>query len=281
MVEPWPDPHQLVGQKLSQYKITGYLGRGGMGYVYKGRQTSLERDVAIKMMLPHLASDPKFGARFRRESHAVANLDHPHIVQIYDFGQEGGMYYMVMPYIPGGTLKTYLEDFKARDARVPVDAIVRILTQVGSALQHAHENGVLHRDIKPGNVMLYSVNQVVLTDFGLAKIVGSDLSTSSSNPFGTIAYMAPEQFEDASSVDQRADIYALGITLYEMAAGRVPFEGSPVKVMNQHLKVQPPDLRQFRDDLPDVIIRLIEKALAKDPAKRFQTVRAMLDALKA
>lgn len=270
----------LVGQTLGQYQITARLGRGGMGDVYKAHQPSLNRDVAIKVMLPHIASDEGFGVRFQREARTVAALRHPHIVQIHDFGQENGIHYMVMEYISGENLKDHLQTVNARGEQMPIDDVVRIITQLAEALHYAHGQVLLHRDIKPSNVMLTPSGDAILTDFGLVKIVEGTQFTGS-NMVGTPAYMAPEQINDPSTVDRRTDIYALGVMLYEMATGRVPFDAvSPAAVIFKHLQEPLPEPRRLRTDLPDFIVHIIKKALAKEPEQRYQTMQEMLDVLK-
>jgi serine/threonine protein kinase len=272
--------NDLVGQRLGQYQIVARLGRGGMADVYKAHQLSLDRDVAIKVMLPHIAADAGFSARFQREARAVAGLRHPHIVQIHDFGQENGIYYMVMEYISDENLKTHLQAVKAQGEQMPVPDIMRIVMQIGEALHYAHGQGLVHRDVKPSNVMLTPVGEAVLTDFGLAKIVAGTKFNSSSL-VGTPAYMAPEQINESTTVDRRADVYALGVVLYEMATGQVPFDAdTPVAVIFKHLQEPLPDPRHLRPDLPNFIVRIIEKALAKEPEQRYQTVQEMLDALQ-
>jgi serine/threonine protein kinase len=275
-----PAPGDLVGQTLGQYQITARLGAGNMADVYKAYQPSLDRAVAVKVMLPHIASDEGFSARFRREARAIASLRHPHIVQIHDFGQESGIYYMVMEYIPGENLKTHLQGITARGEQMPLDSALRVVSQIGEALQHAHEQGLLHRDVKPSNVMLASSGEAILTDFGLAKIIGGSQVTGSSI-VGTPAYMAPEQIQGSSTIDRRADVYALGVTLYEMVTGELPFDAdAPIGVILKHLQEPLPDPCESRPDLPGFIVRIIEKALAKKPGQRFQTVKEMLDALE-
>ena len=269
----------LVGRMLGNYQITAHLGRGGMSDVYKAHQPSLNRDVAIKVMLPHIATDEGFSARFQREARAVAALRHLHIVQVYDFGYESGTYYMVMEYIDGGNLKDLLEMYAMRGRRMPLEDILRITAQVGDALYYAHGHNLVHRDVKPGNVMLNTAGEAILTDFGLAKIVAGTRFTGS-NMVGTPAYMAPEQINESSVVDRRADIYALGVVLYEMAIGQAPFPGdTPAAVLYKHLHAPIPDPRVLRPDLPDTVAWAIQKALAKEPAQRYQTVHEMLDDL--
>jgi serine/threonine protein kinase len=270
----------LMGQTLGQYQIIARLGRGGMADVYKAYQPSLDRDVAIKVLLPHVAANEGFSTRFQREARAAAALRHPNIVQVFDFGEEDGIHYMVMEHVCGENLKTHVRNIGAPGKQMALDDVLRIITQVGNALHYAHEQGLVHRDVKPANAMLTPTGEVILTDFGLAKIIEGTQFTSS-NIVGTPAYMAPEQIQDSASVDRRTDVYALGVMLYEIATRRVPFEAdTPAAVIVKHLQESPPDPRQIRSDLPDFLVRIIEKAMAKEPEQRYQTVQEMLDALE-
>lgn len=270
----------LVGQQLGQYQITDQIGRGGMAEVYKAYHPGLALYVAIKVMLPHLASDEGFSDRFQREARAAAALRHPHIVQVFDFGQQDDFYYMVMEFIPGDNLKSHLRTIE----QIPIEDIMSIMTQVGEALEYAHNEGLLHRDVKSANVMMRSTGsgsaqEAILTDFGLVKIIeGSQVSSSGFG--GTPAYMAPEQIERSIPLDRPVDVYSLGIVLYEMVTGQVPFDAdSPTALLFKHLQELPPDPRQLRPDIPDHFVQVIEKALAKEPEQRYQTVQEMLDAL--
>jgi hypothetical protein len=271
--------NDLVGQTLGQYQITAHLGRGGMADVYKAHHPSLKRDVAVKVMLPHIASDEGFSVRFQREARAVAALRHPHVVHIYDFGQENGIYYMVMEFISGGNLKALLQDVSEQGEQMALDDVLRITTQVGEALHYAHEHGLVHRDVKPSNIMLTPGEDAILTDFGVARIVGGTRLTNS-NLVGTPAYMAPEQISESATVDRRADVYALAVVLYEITTGQVPFDAdTPAAVIFKHLNEPLPDPRLLRPELSGAFVGIIEKALAKDPEQRYQTVQEMVDVL--
>ncbi|MBN2005212.1 MAG: serine/threonine protein kinase [Anaerolineae bacterium] len=273
-------PDNLVGETLGNYQLTERLGRGGMGDVYKAYDSNLARDVVVKIMLPHLANDKGFNDRFRREAQAIASLRHQNIVQIYDFSQQNNLYYMVMEYVAGQDLQVYLQTLQESGEQMPLTDALHIIRQIGSALDYAHNRGILHRDIKPSNVMLRANKEAILTDFGIVKII-SETKTTSSSPIGTPAYMAPEQIDLSYPVDQRADVYALGILFYEMLAGSVPFQAnSSEAILNQHLVKPLPDLRQYRLDIPDNVFAILEKMLAKNPEQRYQNAYTLLSELE-
>lgn len=271
----------LVGQTLGSYQIISRLGRGGMADVYKAHQPALERDVALKVMLPHIITDAEFSARFRQEAQTAAKLSHPNIIHIYDFGKEYEIYYIVMELVSTESLKTRLQTLHERREQMSVAEAIRIIMQIGSALQYAHSQGVFHRDVKPANVLLAPTGQAILSDFGLVKLVDSSQKITSSEVMGTPAYIAPEQIHKSSTVDHRVDIYALGVMLYEMLAGQVPFDAdTPAAIIYKQLSASIPNLRQFRSDVSDYLVNIVEKALMKDPEQRYQTVQAMLDDLQ-
>ncbi|MBN2393688.1 MAG: protein kinase [Anaerolineae bacterium] len=271
----------LVGQTIGPYQIVSRLGRGGMADVYKARQTTLDRDVAIKVMLPHIITDEGFNARFQREAQTAAKLHHSNIVRIYNFGQENDIYYIVMEYVSSENLKMRLQALREHGERISVTEAIRITLQIGFALQYAHNQGVLHRDIKPANVLLSPSGTAILSDFGLAKLVDSSQRLTGSDVIGTPAYMAPERINESETVDHRADIYALGVMLYEMIAGQVPFDAdTSAAIIYKHLLTPVPNLRQFRTDIPDYLVAVVEKALEKEPQQRYRTVEAMLDDLQ-
>ncbi|MBI5653155.1 MAG: tetratricopeptide repeat protein [Chloroflexi bacterium] len=253
-------------QSFGKYVVTKSLGKGGMAEVFLARDPLLERNVAIKVIHPHLATDPGFGERFRREAKLVASLRHAHIVQLYDFDIQNDQPFMVMEFLDAGTLK----DRFAKTRAMPFAEIAHILDAIASALDFAHARGAVHRDVKPTNILFTSNDEPVLADFGIAKIVGDAAQLSASGAIvGSPAYMAPEQAA-SKPVDTRADIYALGVVLYEMLTGRVPFQGdSPTAVLMQHLNAPPPPPRQFNANIPDVVQQVVLQALAKNPAERF------------
>jgi serine/threonine protein kinase len=262
----------MAAQTFGKYIVTRRLGRGGMAEVYCARHPTLDREVAIKVIHPHLASEAGFTDRFCREAKLVASLRHPHVVQLYDFDVVNDQPFMVMEYLEGGTLKARLMQNHARGTTMPLDQVARYLNAIASALDYAHAHGAVHRDIKPANILFTAPGEPVLSDFGIAKIMGESLQFSTSSAIiGTPAYMSPEQAA-SKPVDVRSDLYSLGIVLYEMVTGHVPFEGdSPTAVMLQHLTTPPPPPRQFNPNIPEPVQAVILKALAKNPDSRFQS----------
>lgn len=272
----------LTGKTLGNYRVVERIGRGGMATVYKAYQPALERYVAIKVIHEQLAAeDEQFLKRFRREAKAVAALRHPNIVQVFDFGTEDGTSYMVMEYLEGTTLKAELNELAERGETMSLEEVRRIFQAVASALEYAHRQGMVHRDIKPANVMLTTKGDVVLTDFGIARIVGGTQYTATGALTGTPAYMSPEQGQGERG-DERSDIYALGVVLYEMVTGRVPFDAdTPLAVILKHISAPLPLPRQLNPAIPEAVEQVILKALAKDPNDRYQTVAQMAEALEA
>lgn len=266
----------LVGRTLGQYEILEELGRGGMATVYKAYQPSLGRYVAIKVLPPYHAEAEVFRARFLREARAVARLEHPHILPIYDFGHEGELSYIVTKYVEGGTLKDQLgEPFDLQRAAA-------IITQVAAALDYAHDQGIIHRDVKPSNILLDHGEWALLTDFGLAKMIGASVRiTGSGVGIGTPAYMSPEQGQGLE-VDRRSDVYSLGVILYEMLTGRTPYEAdSPLSVMVQHITKPLPLPRAVNPEIPVEVERVIIKALVKDRNYRYARAGDLATALRA
>jgi serine/threonine protein kinase/Tfp pilus assembly protein PilF len=288
----------LTGQRLGKYEIKERLGRGGMAEVYKAYHPGLDRLVAVKVLHPHLAETADFLGRFRREAQAVARLRHPHIVQVHDFDVEGEQHYMVMEYLEGVSLKTHLDDLFTRGERMPVDEVLSLFRALLDAVGYAHAQGMIHRDLKPANIMLEvkdeggrrkdenssflphpSSLRVVLTDFGIAKILGGSTFTVSGLTIGTPTYMSPEQCSGEPG-DARSDLYSLGVVLYECLTGQVPFQGeTTVAVLLKHLNEPIPPLRETRPELPASLERVVEKALAKKPEDRFQSAGEMWAAL--
>jgi basic membrane lipoprotein Med (substrate-binding protein (PBP1-ABC) superfamily)/ABC-type phosphate/phosphonate transport system substrate-binding protein len=268
--------HDLIGQTLGQYRIIEQLGKGGMATVFKGFQPSLERYVAIKVLPPYFAHEEGFSERFDREAKAIARLEHPHILPIYDHGQDREVSYIAMKYVDAGTLK----DIEAGGPMSPEQAL-EIISQTAEALDYAHNLGIIHRDIKPANILMDRGSWVLLTDFGLAKMVeGSQQLTASGVGVGTPAYMAPEQGQ-GRPVDGRADIYSLGIVLYEMLTGCVPYEAeTPLAVVLKHVTEPLKMPRLVNPSIPEAVELVILKALAKEPDDRYQTVGEMATALR-
>jgi tRNA A-37 threonylcarbamoyl transferase component Bud32 len=262
----------MLGRTIGKYRIVEHLGRGGMAEVYKAYQPNLDRYVAVKMMHAFLSDEKEFLARFEREAKVVATLRHPNIVQVYDFDVEGGVYYMVMEYITGETLKARMQNLEGNDAWISLDDAARIILAVGSALKYAHERGMVHRDVKPANVMITLDGQVILTDFGIAKIVSASNLTASGAMVGTPSYMAPEQGMGQPG-DERSDIYSLGVMLYQLVLGRLPFDAdTPLAVVLKHINDPLPLPKALKPDISDDLNRVILKALAKNPTDRYQKV---------
>jgi len=265
----------LTGRALGQCRLLEHLGSGGMATVYKAYQPSLDRYVAVKVLPPYLAQTRGFAARFRREARAIARLNHPNILPVYDSGQEGELSYIVMRYVEGGTLQEML------GKPLPLDRVVELITQVGGALDYAHQEGIIHRDVKPSNVLMDKGEWALLSDFGLAKMVETSVKlTETGVGIGTPAYIAPE-LGKGEPADERSDIYSLGIMLYEMLTGRVPFEAqSPMAVVLDHISTPLPVPRSINPDIPEPVEQVLLKALAKDPADRFQRMGQMVTALQ-
>ncbi|MBI3158794.1 MAG: protein kinase [Chloroflexi bacterium] len=271
------NPGMYSGLTLGEYTVQDLLGKGGMGEVY--RAAGGGKTAAIKILPGGVAEDREFYARFSREAKLTLSLAHPHIVRMFDYGEEQGTAYMAMEYIEGQHLGAFL---KSRGP-LPLEVALIILRQVAEALDHAHAAGFIHRDVKPGNIMLRKqasgALDAVLMDFGVAKVKESQTMLTGTGVVGTIDYMAPEQIKEATTVDQRADIYALAVVVYEMLTGTRPFKGSAAQVMFMHLQQPPPDPRDENPAIPAGAALAILKAMAKDPAGRFDSAGAFVDAL--
>lgn len=268
----------MNARKLGKFEILERLGRGGMAEVYRARQPSLDRFVAIKVLHPFLADDPEFTARFEREARNIARLKHANIVQVHDFetDSETETYYMVMELIDGPTLKDVLERLNSRGEHMDVRDALRITRDAASALAYAHSLSMVHRDVKPANLMLDRGHRVVLTDFGIARIMSSSQLTSGTAMVGTPAYMAPEQgLGDAG--DERSDLYSLGAILYQMVTGRLPYDGeTPLSVVLKHLNDPIPSARTVNKEVPVSVDTLIQRLMAKDPTERYQTANELI-----
>ncbi len=267
----------LVGQSIDRYHILEQLGEGGMAVVYKAYDTRLERDVAIKVILPSYEHTDKFLKRFEREARALAKLSHPNIVGVIDYGQYNNLPYLVMEYLPGGTLKEKVHQ------SMPWQEAAWLLAPIARALAFAHQQGILHRDIKPSNILITQSGEPMLSDFGLAKILEAQDSadlTGSTGVVGTPAYMAPEQIT-GNAVDRRADIYALGIVFYELVTGRTPYRAdTPAAVMIKAATEPMPRPTEFISYLPDHVERVILKALDRNPDNRYQTMDELAQVLE-
>lgn len=264
-------------ESIGQYQVEAQVGIGGMATVFKAHHARLGRDVAIKVMHPNFLQDPNFRARFEREARIVARLEHPNIVPVYDFADYDGKPYLVMKYIEGDTLKEY-----ARDNALMMSDKVTLLEKVAGALSYAHKQGILHRDIKPSNILIDGNGTPYLTDFGLARIAQSGESTMSADMMlGTPHYISPEQAQGKIDLDARTDVYSLGIIMYELLAGRVPFKGdSTYAIVHDHIYTPPPLPSEFNDAITPPVEAVLLKALAKNPQDRYDTPDAMVADLK-
>lgn len=261
----------LTGQTLGPYRFTEKLGRGGMATVYKAYESGLDRYVAVKVMRQYLTSDPEFKTRFQREAKAIARLDHHNIMPVYSYGEEQGLNFIATRYVDGGTLKEIM------GKPMSLEQTVKIISGVARALGYAHQRGVVHRDVKPANVLLASGDWPLLADFGLARMMeGVTHVTQTGVGMGTPTYMSPEQGE-GKEIDGRSDIYSLGIMLYEMLTGEAPFQAdTPVGVVVQHITAPLPLPRKINPDIPEAMERVILKAVAKNPQDRYQTTDELI-----
>jgi predicted Ser/Thr protein kinase len=270
-----------IGSTLGRYQIIGRLGQGGMASVYKAFQPSLEREVALKVLRAGFAQDEEFLDRFRREAKAIAHLRHAHIVQVFDFEEVDGRAFMAMEYLDGGTLKEHMAELAKNGQRLSQDEVVSIVSQVADALAYAHRLGIVHRDVKPSNVMLLTDGRAVVTDFGIAKVLSGTQHTQTGVGVGTPEYMSPEQGQ-GKGIDQRADIYSLGVMTYELLTGRVPFTAdTPLAIVLAHMRDPLPLPSQIEPSVGPATERVLLKALAKDPEHRYESARAFADALGA
>lgn len=270
-----------IGQTLGgRYRIDSLLGQGGMSAVYKAYDPNLKRVVAVKLIHAHLAEDPKFLTRFEEEAAAVAQLRHPNIVQVYDFNHDGDLYYMVQEFVAGETLQERLRRLNRSARRMPLAEATRAIQNICEATGYAHRRGMIHRDIKPANIMLDVHGQAILMDFGIVKILGGDRHTATGAVVGTALYLPPELIR-GEAPDPRSDLYSLGVTLFEAVSGRPPFEAdSAMTLMMMHLHDPLPDLRSLRPDVPEALIEVIEKSLAKDRDARYPAMSALAAALQ-
>ena len=266
-----------VGDVVGSYHVTAKLGQGGMATVFQAKHVQLDRDVAIKVMHQNFLEDEGFRMRFRREAQIVASLEHPHIVPVYDFNEESENPYLVMKYIQGKTLKEHLSR-----GVLSLDQIVHVMTAVADALTYAHRKGVLHRDIKPSNIVIDSDNVPYLADFGLARIAKAGESTMSADMLlGTPLYISPEQAKGQKNLDGRADIYSLGIVLYELVVGRVPYSAdTPYSIIHDHIYTPLPLPSSINEEIPPDVEDVLLKALAKQPEERFDTANEMINAFR-
>ena len=263
----------LAGRQFGAYEVLEELGSGGMGKVYRAKNVMLERIVALKTLTPFLSSDEGFVQRFLKEARVAARLNHPNIVQIYDFGCVEGIHYLAMEYVDGQSLRAILKHgrFSERDA-------ILVIRQAVRALGVAHAIGIVHRDVKPDNLMLTSKGELKLVDLGVAKRMDEEGQglTATGQAVGTPHYISPEQIRGLKDIDARSDIYSLGATFYHLVTGQAPYKGtSGALVMSMHLTAPLPDPRQFEPSLSEGLCRVLRKAMAKDPDERYPDVGAL------
>ncbi len=265
-----------VGTRIGPYEITAKIASGGMGEVYHARHRAMQRDAALKVLLPSLAEDAEFIQRLHREAKAVAALRHPHIVEIYDANVETEPYYLAMEYLPGGSLQGQLTQLRQKGQRMSIPDALSITRQMASALDYAHNKGFIHRDIKPSNVLIAEDGRYVLTDFGIAASQQGTKLTKTSVSMGTPEYMSPEQAQGLA-LDRRSDLYSLGVMLYEMLSGTVPFTAdTPLGVAFKHVRETPQSVAKLRADLTAGVKSIVERAMAKKQADRFQSAAELI-----
>jgi predicted Ser/Thr protein kinase len=269
----------LVGRRLGKYEIQAEIGKGGMGVVYQGYDPLLDRKVAIKVLAPHLVREPGYVERFLREAQSAARLKHPGIVTIYDVGHDQSdrenWYYIVMEYLEGQALAQILRQRGA----LPNDQVLAIVRRLGEALDCAHHYGLVHRDVKPGNIVVDAAGHATLTDFGVARAAGRATLTRAGALLGTPQYMSPEQAQ-GEGVDHRTDIYSLGVVAYEMLTGQVPYGATtPHAILHQLIYEPPPSVRSRRPDLPAEVDQVLAVVLAKNSANRYETASSFAEAL--
>jgi len=288
----------LIGRTLGNYRIVSPIGQGGMAEVFKGYQPTLDRYVAVKVLSPRFAADPEFFERFQREAAAVARLHHPNIVQVFDFGNAESLTYMVMEYIPGPTLKERIRTVRGLGQQMSHREVVVVTQQIASALDHAHANGLVHRDVKPANILLRATDfeqatltpststqlvqngYAVLTDFGVVKMLEGLKFTATGMTMGTPDYMSPEQAR-GEDVTSSSDIYALAVVVYEMLVGQLPFYAdTPLAVLLKHMNDMPPKPHTVLPELPIGVDLVLGRALAKTPAERYATASDFSNALE-
>ncbi|GAB5492249.1 MAG: hypothetical protein Phog2KO_24640 [Phototrophicaceae bacterium] len=271
----------LIGKKLGDYNIEGVLGTGGMARVYRGYDDNLDRYAAIKVIEPQLIAsteENEYRERFLREARAIARLNHPHIVSIYQFNQIGNVYYIAMEYAKGDNLRDILKGYIKDGQIMPTDRLLKILSDIASALDYAHQQQIIHRDIKPSNIIVSEKDNAVLTDFGLAL---NATEGTIGNTFGSVHYIAPEQAISSAQAVAQSDQYSLGIVAYELLTGRVPFDdASAMSIALKHISDPPPPPTELNPNIPAEVEQVLMRSLDKDPTKRFDTAKEFVSAME-
>ncbi|RBP95194.1 serine/threonine-protein kinase [Cytobacillus firmus] len=262
----------IKGRRLSgRYKILDMIGGGGMANVYLAHDMILDRDVAVKVLRMDFAEDEEFIRRFHREAQSATSLAHPNIVSIYDVGEEDSIYYIVMEYVDGQTLKQYIQ----QNSAIRIDDALEIMKQLTSAISHAHQNHIIHRDIKPHNILIDRHGNVKITDFGIAMALSATSITQTNSVLGSVHYLSPEQARGGMA-NRKSDIYSLGIVMFELLTGRLPFSGeSAVSIALKHLQSETPSLKRWNPSIPQSVENIVLKATAKDPFHRYDSVEEM------
>lgn len=267
----------MIGKRLNgRYKIIDIIGGGGMANVYLAHDMILDRDVAVKMLRLDFANDEEFIRRFHREAQSATSLAHPNIVSIYDVGEENDLYYIVMEYVDGQTLKQYIQ----QNSPLRVEEAVDIMQQLTSAISHAHHNHIIHRDIKPHNILIDPAGTVKITDFGIAMALSATAITQTNSVLGSVHYLSPEQARGGMA-NRKSDIYSLGIVMFELLTGRLPFSGeSAVSIALKHLQSETPSVKRWNPNIPQSVENIVLKATAKDPFHRYNSVDEMEEDLR-
>lgn len=267
----------MLPEKIGRYEVKSELGRGGMAAVYLAFDPRFKREVAVKVLPPQLLADPIYRARFEREAQTIAALEHPAIVPVYDFGEEEGQLYLVMRFMPGGSLAD-----KLNQGTLQPGEVVHIIARITSALDQVHARGIIHRDLKPGNILFDQYGEAYLSDFGIARLTEATTTLTGAAIVGTPAYMSPEQARGDLDIDGRSDLYAVGAIIFQMLSGKLPYESTtPLGLAMKHITDPVPSISQVRPDLPPTYNQVIETAMAKDPTQRFQTGEDLANALGA
>jgi tRNA A-37 threonylcarbamoyl transferase component Bud32 len=272
-------PDSLIGTRFDEYELRALLGKGGMARVYRGVDIRLQRTVAIKVIDTPYRQNTDYGTRFQREAQAIARLEHPNVVRLYRYGEKDGVLYMAMQYVEGTDLQNVLDSYRSSQEFMSAEDLLHVIRQVCAALDYIHQKGVIHRDVKPSNVMLDKDGQALLADFGLALL--TEMGTRG-EILGSPTHVAPEQAISSAKAVPQSDLYSVGVILYEMVTNHLPFTADdPLDLAMRHISEPPPPPQQFRPDLPPAVAAVILKALAKELGQRYPTGAALLAALEA